>query len=177
MTANIAGTSWPPEPDPVWYKLAELAECLCQTVADDPNCEPLCFCGVVPGGGIALDYIHTDECASKDGMGWVRMVTEFVTRAFPQPLTDATPCAAEVAFTAEVGLIRTFPISEDGEPPDAATYLAYSERQIGEAAMLRKVIVCCYGNSAVLGTYVPIGPQGGAIGGAWTLTSPTLDDD
>lgn len=159
--------------EPVWPKLAEAAACLCAAITDS-GFEQVCFCGVVPGSLVAYDFINGGDCTDRDGMAWVRLVTQYPSQSYPTPLTSPSPCAVEVVFVAEMGLIRSFPVSE--EPPDEATYKAHAERQIAEAALMRRAVLCCYRSRAILSNYTPIGPTGGAIGGTWTFTSPTLDD-
>lgn len=159
--------------DLAWDKLSSLASCLCAAI-EEANVDPVCFCGVMPGAAVALDYINFG-CDKSDGMAWVRLTTSYLTESFPNQLVRETKCGSEVAVVAEIGLVRSMPPSEDGEPPDAALMLAAAERQVTEAALMRRAVVCCLKSGSILGTYQPIGPDGGAIGGQWMVSIPTLD--
>lgn len=162
--------------DLAWAKLVRLRDCLCDAI-NASDLDPVCMCAVVPGAGVALDFIHSGCKGGADGMAWVRLTNEYPTVSFPQAAAGPTKCGAEIAVVAEVGLVRSMPIPEDGEPPDAATYQAVAEVQIEEAALMRKAIVCCFGSAVILGVYTPVGPVGGAIGGLWQATIPTAEDD
>lgn len=159
--------------DPVWAKLSKLSSCLCAAI-EEAGVDPVCFCGVMPGVAVALDYTNFG-CKTSDGMAWVRLSTEYLTEAFPNPLVRESKCGTEIAFVAEVGMVRSMPLNDDGEPPDAATMMAAAERQITEASIMRKAVVCCLKSGSILGAYTPVGPDGGAIGGSWLVSIPTLD--
>lgn len=159
--------------DLVWDKLTQLADCLCGTFAD-ADVDELCFCGIVPGAAIAYDYIDR-ECPDTSGMAWVRLSTQYATRSFPQQLVTSTPCGAEIAVVADLGVIRNIPLGDNGEPPDAAVMQAVAENQVNEAALMRKAVTCCLGDGVILGQYVPVGPDGGAVGGYFTVSIPTLE--
>ncbi len=156
-----------------WDILVDVAACLCDAVAK-AEMDDLCFCGILPGTAVAADYIN-GGCEDSDGMGWVRLVNLVPTQKFPQPLVVAdAACASINAIGIEVGILRSMPSgTSDGEPPDAADMQAAAERQVLEAELMKTVIACCYGNGALLGTYAPLGPAGGAIGGYWQFSAPS----
>jgi hypothetical protein len=149
----------------VWPKLAALATCLCSEVTDS-GLEPLCFCGVMPGAAIALDYV--DGCQGSEGMGWVRLVNAYPSNSLPQPMQTALHCTSPLAFTAEMGIVRPMGVNADGTPPDDATLLAATENQMAEMMAMYRAIACCYSLSeVVIQQYFPMGPDGGAVGGRW----------
>lgn len=150
----------------VWPKLVLLADALCQEIADSGLEEP-CFCGIMPGAGIALDYV--DGCEA-GGMAWVRMVTAFPSQTFPEPDVDINGCDQAMAFQAEVGIIRAFRVPDNGEPPTQGDMLTAAEVQMAEMAAMRRAILCRFTGTVALGQYTPIGPDGGALGGAWSLS-------
>jgi len=154
----------------VWPKLVDLATCLCNELADSGLPAP-CFCGVMPGASVALDY--ATNCGDNCGMAWVRAVSVFPSTNFPSLDTGFTRCNYPLAFTAEVGVIRCMEVPADGEPPSLASLLASAQLQLADMAAMRRAIVCCStSGDVVLGAYTPTGPQGGVVGGSWLVSLP-----
>lgn len=159
---------------PTWQVLTQMADCLCEAVSTS-QLDPLCFCSVLPGGGqVAFDFVN-GNCDESDGMGWVRLVTLYPTRIFPQPIVEgAGNCNSILAVGVEVGIVRSVPLGdEEGNPPDMATMMAVAQQQAEESELIRRAIACCYGNGALVGTYAPVGPGDGAIGGYWQFSAPS----
>lgn len=161
----------------VYAKLVTLRDSLAQAIAD-AQLDPLCSLAVQPGNAIAFDFALCDD-EGREGMGWVLLQSAFPSNRLPTPVAGVTSCATDTGLTCQVGIIRAMPISDDGEPPDDATYLALAERQMTEMEVIRSAIVCYYGKGrdVALGAYTPTGPQGAAIGGFWTCTLSLWGED
>lgn len=161
--------------DPVFPKLAALAGCLCAGVEEE-ELMPLCFCGMKAGTAASLDFIGNASCLDKgrDGMGWVSVETAFPTQNFPSPIL--TPhCGDYLTVNCVMGIVRTYPVNENGEPLDVKTELAVASRQVTEMLVMQKAITCCGVEVAGL-NYTPIGPVGQAIGGMWRFALSGLDE-
>lgn len=133
--------------------------------------DDLCAVAKYPGEGVPLDYA---ECG---GMLWVRMVQANPTRAFPNPVQDLNDCGATLAVPLEVGLMRPAPIPANfvtGEMdlPDDDDHNAAADKQADDMeAMWRGLKVAAQDIEYLLiGSYSPVGPAAGSVGGTWTLT-------
>lgn len=151
--------------------LTDLAACLCAELTPEGEEGPgLCFCGVLPGNQAALEY--TWECDDLCGMAWVRLALSYPANGIG--IVDERPsnCGAELGVDIEVGIIRCLELPEDGEAPDGATMLASSIEQADDIEAIRRAIACCSPlaeTGYILGPYQPYGPQGGIVGGWWTV--------
>lgn len=153
--------------------LVDLAACLCATLETEGLPEP-CFCGVMPGAQVALDYsgCFSDDCGG-NGMAWVRLAGFYQANGPGALATQAGQCGVGLGVDIEVGVIRCISAGEnDGSPPSAADMLAASLLQYADMAAMRKAFLCCTTLSlkdTVIGQYTPIGPQGGIVGGTWQI--------
>lgn len=171
-------TTTPPEAPPApWIadRLIELAACVCRLLAEDGNGAP-CWCGVTLGASATWD--GCGECADGGcGMGWVRLVGAVPYSTFPveeQEFLAATKCGTYTAYAIEVGALRCMPQNEDGQPLDTGTTLDLAVNQTRDMMALRSAILCCTGWDpewpVLLGAWEPLGPDGGCVGGSWTLS-------
>ena len=143
--------------------LVALAACLCEEF-DDPT---LCFCGILPGGS-PYDAMGTG-CTK--GQAWVRLASGFPSDRVGEPNITPGNCNSGLGVAVEVGVLRPFPIQ--AQPLDAERITAASLEQIDDMLKVRHAIVCCDAlnkRDYVLNTWAPLGPEGGVVGGAWTLT-------
>ena len=141
--------------------------------------ESMCAITVYPGNAVPVDYVGGDECG---GMAWVRHVSSNPTTRFPNADVSVDNCAYSLAHTIEVGLIRPTPIPEsDGstiELPDDVAHFN-SAMELADDMILMKEAIQRAAKSidfVILGSYVPVGPEGGAVGGTWSLTVGDDDD-
>ena len=157
----------------LWPMATELASCLCRTIAINGLPAP-CFCGVLPGEAVAYDYCapcEGDAC----GMAWVRLVAaaeRSVVFAATTLAATGNPCDVSLAATFEIGILRCAPtLKENGDLPTMADHLAAAELQFADMAAARESALCCFTDrrQIALGAYTPIGPEGGCLGGAWTV--------
>src|SRR5262245_40896524 len=135
----------PPLPDthvlPVAYALLD---CLCVEVAASPGGEP-CFCGLVPGSSVAMDWCDCSAGSDRCGMAYVRLDTIYPSARFPLPMGEPGNCAVKMAARFQVGTFRCVPVADgDGRnPPSAEAQSAAVEIQLGDMAAIRRAIDCC----------------------------------
>ena len=137
-----------------------------------------CAAAVVSGGAPALDR-GMDQADGCCGQLWVRLVSLYPSAAFPEQ--DALPRALEDmawAVVLEVGVVRPAPVIQEvaGEavlPPMEEEQEAAAVA-VTDAAIIRQALMSNYAQdqdvAVVLGAYTPLGPDGGIVGGATTVT-------
>lgn len=157
----------PLAPFGVFAKMQAIATCLCAQIETDGLPTP-CFCGVIPGEAAVFDYI--DGCDNECGMAWVRLDTAQPTTGIGIVNETLNNCGSEVGFQVEVGIVRCFPIPEDGNPPTEAEYLEGAELQVADMLCMRRALACCDIGDFILDAYTPIGPDGMVLGGLWQAT-------
>lgn len=149
-----------------------LATCLCAQIATD-GLPPTCFCGVVPGAAATQDYMGTCDEDDPCGMAWVRIVTMYPSTIVGQQDMSFPNCSKGVGLDIEVGMMRCMSVGDaNGGPPSDAEMLEASMVAHTEALTMRKAIQCCPALqevAVILGQYLPMGPLGGVVGGAWTI--------
>lgn len=152
-------------------RLIALAACLCQQIRDDGLPEP-CFCGVLPGE--AASPLYAGDCDGDNcGMAWVRMGTAYPSDGFGDEQNQQPGnCVSGLGMDVEMGIVRCFPIPEDGAVPSESELSVAFAQQIDEMMTMWRAVSCCpdLPNKEVMLTgYTPIGPGGGMIGGTWGL--------
>jgi hypothetical protein len=142
--------------------------------------DSMCALTVFPGNAVPVDYIGSD--GSCGAMGWVRHVSSAPTVRFPAADVSIDNCTYTLAHLLEVGIIRPSPIPEsDGqtvELPDDLAHLG-AALELADDMILMKNAIARAAKSidfVILGSYTPIGPEGGAVGGSWSLTVGDDDD-
>lgn len=152
--------------------LTELAACLCAQIQNDGLVTP-CWCGVYPGSQVVADFMP--ECFGtegvSDGMAWARLVTAYPAFAPGRPVEDpAESSVAGIGYDIEVGIARSISLDEDGTTVEVAA--ASVADQLDDMLAARRAIQCCVAlerGDFILGQYTPFGPQGGMVGGGWTV--------
>jgi hypothetical protein len=156
--------------DKVFYPIMlEAASCLCQQISAAGLPEP-CFCGVLAGATVVLDYCG-DCGGGRCGQAWVRLSESYGSTTFPDPAVNPT-CAAPLAAVLEFGIARCAPVGDDqGNPPSLGDQLDTARLVTADMQAIRRAIACCMGHREhVLGSYTPLGPVGGCVGGTWPVT-------
>lgn len=150
--------------------LTTLAGCLCDQIRKDNLPEP-CFCGVMPGERIAVDYVGL--CEEQDGMAWTRLALAYPAAQVGLVDTSARNCGKGMGIEIEIGVLRSTPtMGDDGEPPDEAAQLASTDLQVADMLAMWRAVNCCEALEAydyILSQYRPIGPAGFSLGGTFTL--------
>jgi hypothetical protein len=125
-----------------------------------------CTWGIVAGADVALDGC---QCDDQCGQWWVAVTGIYPFTTFPNPDPAAT-CAAAIGASIQVGAVRCLAVPEGGDPLPRADHLAAFGSQMDDAFDLHAAIACCVkGYDVAVGVWTPIGPEGGCVGGYWTL--------
>lgn len=130
----------------------------------------LCVITVLSGDIPAYDY-GGEQCG---GMAWVRLVGLAPTTQFPQPGVLVTNCAWTYAIEIEFGLIRATtaePVDVGGaiQLPGEDDYALEVDEQMSDLFVLQDAVESFEAELKVIGSYIPFGPQGFAVGGTWRV--------
>lgn len=160
-----------PAPDPlansVMDTLTVLAACLCEQITAS-NLPETCFCGVVPGDQVPGFY--AGNCNKKCGMAWTRLVNVYPSATIGQPSQQPNNCGIGTGVSVELGMLRCAHVGTEDRPPTPAEQMADAQLQIADMLAMRRAVACCPGSADfVLGVYTPTGPQGGLVGGVWSI--------
>jgi len=152
-----------------WPKLTYLRDCVCATLDDRGLPEP-CFCGVVAGATVPIDYVGT--CSGKQGMAWVRLASVAPVVTYSESGT-IVPCGMPLTATVDIGITRIAPtLNARGELPTVEAQEAAALLTTNDMSAVYHAITCCFAPNSrdvrVL-TWTPVGPEGGAVGGVWTV--------
>jgi hypothetical protein len=156
--------------NPINTLLDDLSVCLCAQILNDglPN---VCFCGVVPGDQIALDY--AGNCADECGMAWVRNAGAYPSTVVGQPSTLPGNCSSGIGLSVELGIMRCMSVGEaDGSGPSSSELEAASRLQQSDMLAMWRAVACCRSSKDwVIVGYTPYGPEGGLVGGTLTISA------
>lgn len=153
-----------------WPVLVQLADCLCTELVTS-GLPPTCICSPMPGEAIAADYVSSEQ-----GMAWVRVGAVYPSSVFPAQDQSASGCLMPMAVQIEVGALYCAPVVEgrSKNPPGLGAMFDSTRLQMAAMAAMLRAIECCLGAASrkgvALGPYAPIGPDGGVVGGSWTVT-------
>lgn len=153
--------------------LTELSACLCTEL--EAAGFTMCFCGLMPGGEVPLDYCGGDcDVDGCGGQAWVRVVSIFPSTNFPE-LADAATCATRRAMVVEVGHAMCAPQPDnDGTPPGVQAQYDATFQQMASMDAMWRAIACCFGANQdrdyVLGEYAAIPAGGGCLAAIWNVT-------
>lgn len=150
-------------------RLEALATCLCGEVKSG-GAPDVCFCGVLPGAEVALDY--QGDCSDVCGMAWVRLVTTYPATVIGQANEQPGNCASQTGFDVELGVVRCIDVLDaQGNPPSPAELLTSTRLQMADRDAIVRAILCCYTTKDfLLGAYTPYGPEGGMVGGVMLVS-------
>lgn len=151
-----------------WPFLLDLRSCLCNELAVSAPEQSLCLCSVVPG---VPDFAGV---VNGKGQAWVRLVSVFPSSSPPAVDTTMTNCDAPLAATVEVGVVRCSPVAGTRQVPQDA-WEASAELVMSDMMAIYRAI-CCTGRTIYRSSYTPYGPQGGVVGGFWSIVVPQGDD-
>ena len=148
--------------------------CLCTNLAESPGGPP-CFCGLVPGQQVALDFCDCSSSTTDCGMAWVRAGQRFPDHPVPEPADRADLLRGPDRCPGRDGrhpLCARAGRERNDHPGEEAQYEAVRV-QMGDMAAMRRALDCCLALNRrdwVLGPYVAVGPSGGCAGGAFQVT-------
>lgn len=152
--------------------LTALAQCLCEALSDPTYGHPApCFCGVIPGATVIQEL--TEGCASeRNGVAWVRLALTYPSATVGAVDTSLRNCNSGLGIDIEVGVVREHHAYYETEALTEAQMLDVALWQHDDMMAARRAIVCCGAldnEDYILGMYQPFGPQGGMVGGSWSL--------
>jgi hypothetical protein len=151
--------------------LCDLSACLCRELTPKGGSGPnLCFCGVIGGDQIPASFAFS--CPQKCGVAYVRL-----TNAYPSVGLGVRPeqpqaCGVMLTLNIEMAVLRCYEVPANGEEIDAASLEATACVMSDDLLAMRRAVACCASLSDLdygLLDWTPQGPQGGLIGGGWTL--------
>lgn len=149
--------------------LAELHECLNAEIKARGEQGRYCTVAIQPGNAVVFDF-GDEDCL---GMAWVRLVSANPTATFPSPATGLNNCALTLAYTVEMGIIGPAPqVDEQLNTivlPSEEELFDTAMRQADELQMMYDAIRKADIPEKIIGDYVPQGPDGGVLGGTWTV--------
>lgn len=145
----------------------ELFECSLDGI--DP---PVCRSFKNPGEGAPHDNCEKNRSTGADGQLWIAHLLS--QAGWPSPTGEPTTCATPFTETIEIGIVRCAQgkVTDKGTPPPAELVTADAEQQESDRLAIRNAILCCSAIDAkdlIIGDWVPIDPQGGCVGGVWTV--------
>lgn len=140
--------------------------CLCERLQDsarEGGAPMPCICTVLPGAVVPYDYCEAGGSAWSRVVGIVPITSD---------IGDYT-CATEYEVTIEVGILRCAPmLGANNELPSDAEQTAAAMQQYADMGLMHAALTCCTVPSRfdgpAVGSYVPLGPDGGCVGGSWT---------
>lgn len=156
-------------------KLSEMVDivlaALIVELRKDNVLDDLCTVSLYPGDSVPIDYA---ECG---GMAWVRLLTANPSAAFPAPDVTINNCASTLAFPLEMGILRRAPLADSIldasiDLPSEEENTKSTHEQLDDVERMYRAIQRAARDIdlVVAGSYTPAGPDGGVVGGTWTLT-------
>lgn len=135
--------------------------------------EDICSYGLTIGETyVPFDPDEDDDCSEDEALcsqAWVRVMSTDVIN-----ITDgfeAGGCGGELSLMLEVGVLRCFGITEEGQAPNATdTLVAALQAMDDMRAIYCAAMSCDVWSSIDVGQWVPSGPMGGQYGGTWVFT-------
>jgi hypothetical protein len=131
----------------------------------------LCAKAIYPGALVPLDY-GLESCG---GQAFVRLTGAVPTTTFPNPDASPMSCLTTLAYTFELGVSRPSTyldfVAGEANLPDDEEQIASAHAQYADMMAVRAAVkrVRDDVDLVVLGAYTPFGPDGGTVGGYWTV--------
>ena len=151
--------------------MAALLESLTAQIRKAGKEEDYCAITVYPGTAIPVDFGPESDCR---GTAWVRLVSVNPTVVFPTAAVGVDNCGYSLAYTVEMGMVGPAPVMDERLGrlivPDDVEQFEASMRLYDEVEMMHAAIKGAGIDQLILGDWTPQGPEGGILGGTWTLT-------
>lgn len=132
----------------------------------------MCLFTILPGNDVAIDYA-LEDCA---GMGWIRLTSAAPSVRFPNPDLTVDNCAYSLAYGIEMGVLRGAPVPDsfgnEMTLPTADEQFECASLALDDMEAMHRALRVARKRlpEMLLGSYLPSGPEGGAVGGVWTAT-------
>lgn len=144
--------------------LAGLLEALTAQIRAAGKEDSYCSITVQPGNAVSFDFGPESDCG---GIAWTRLVAS-------SPAVGRNECVMWMVHTIEVGMVGPVPgleytLGEYSVPDDAELFDA-ATRQSDEFVMLFNALQGAGIPGLTIGDYLPSGPEGGVLGGSFTVT-------
>lgn len=151
----------------IFDTLTDLATCLCAQIITDGLPET-CYCGLIPGEAPAVGYFGDCE---NNGVAYVRLANAYPSKSIGQQDLSVSNCGSVMGLDIEVGILRMMTVGdEDGNMPTAGEILEATQLQVADMLTMRRAVECCLQpEDYVMGSYTPVGPDGGILGGSWEV--------
>jgi hypothetical protein len=132
---------------------------------------PVCRSFINPGPNAPHDVCESN--GEHNGQLWVANLDSVA--GWPTQSTLPITCAVPYADQVEVGIVRCAQSVLEGVNliPDAELVTADATQQQDDKDALKRAILCCWavdGRDLLAPIWEPITPQGGCVGGIWTIT-------
>lgn len=149
--------------------LAALLESLTAQIRAAGKEDDYCSITVQPGNAVSFDFGPESGCA---GIAWTRLIAA-------SPVVGANKCLMWMDFTIEIGMVSPvvgldYTLGEYSVPGDTELFDA-AARQSDEFMLLFKALETSGVDGLVVGDYAPSGPEGGVMGGYFTVTVDGAD--
>jgi hypothetical protein len=150
---------------PVISILAELLESLTAQIRAAGKEDEYCSITVQPGNAVTFDFGPESGCG---GIAWTRLIGS-------TPTVGGNKCIAWMTHTIEIGVVGPVPgldYSEIGgyEIPSDVELFEAAQRQSDEMQMMIAALNSADVEDLTVGAYAPSGPEGGVLGGTFTVT-------
>lgn len=151
--------------------MAALLEALTAQIRAAGKADDYCAVTIYPGTGVPVDFGPESDCR---GTAWVRLVSASPSVAFPSPAMTVDNCGYTLAYIVEMGMVGPAPVMEERlgrlVVPDDVEQFEASMRMFAELEMMHAAIKAAGIDQLILGDWTPQGPEGGVMGGLWTMT-------
>jgi hypothetical protein len=157
--------------------LAALLENLSEVLRENGAYESLCAVTIYPGTMVPYDFAVDSDNECTGGQAWVRLLTSFPTKDYPTPDTRLSNCSAELGLMLEVGIVRPAAVMEqfatEVSIPTPEQEFDLSMALIDDMVWMKEAVARTKADYSdlILGAWTPYGPDGGAVGGTWTVTA------
>jgi hypothetical protein len=148
--------------------------CLCTELDRSPGGIP-CFCSVVPGDQVAMDFCDCSDAAKGCGMAWVRLDQSFVGSSifnsiYSRTALNVARCVPLLSHRVQLGVTRCMAgMDSEGNPPSDIDQHEAARIQMGDYAAMIRALNCCFPydkrREFLFERYIPMGPQGNCVGG------------
>lgn len=150
--------------------MATLLESLTAQIRKAGREDDYCSVTIYPGTAIPVDFGPESDCK---GTAWVRLVSANPTVTFPVASNSVDNCGYTLAYTVEMGMLGPAPVMDERlgrliVPEDVEQFDA-SMRMYDELKMMHAAIQGAGIDQLILGDWMPQGPEGGVMGGLWTM--------
>lgn len=151
-----------------------------RALVNDGSREKMCFLEPVAGNEVALDY-GPENVDCDAGMGWVRLVDKSFGYDFSGQISESACDDGAQILTLEIGVVRpaTALFDVNGGQyrlPEPSEHRDDTARQMADMDIMEWAIRSLKDMDegpdfrVMFGQYVPIGPDGGVIGGLWNFS-------